>query len=182
MEPITKQQKILMGVLLLAGLYVFYSRFLKPQGMQLKSLEQEVSQKESKLELVKERASKLDQLKIDFEFLKKELSLAEQKLPKRKEISALLRKVTSSGQKFKINFLSFSPQAEVSQTYFIKIPINLNVSTYYHSLGLFLAELGQLERIVKVNNLNIMAKNPTDGDPTNISANFQLITYIFKPN
>ncbi|MCK4532337.1 type 4a pilus biogenesis protein PilO [bacterium] len=182
MEPITKQQKVLVGVLLLAGMYVFNSRFLRPQGMQLKNLEQEVSQKESKLQLVKQRASKLDQLKLDFEFLKKELSAAEQKLPKRKEISALLRKITRSGQKFKINFLSISPQAEISQTYFIKIPISVSVSTYYHSLGLFLAELGQLERIVKVNNLNIMAKSPTEGDPTNISANFQLTTYIFKSN
>ena len=182
MEQITKQQKILIGILLLAGLYVFNSRFLKPQGIRLKDLEQEVSQKESKLQLVKQRASKLDQLKLDFEFLKKELSSAEQKLPKRKEISELLRKITRAGQKFKIDFLSISPQSEIIQTYFIKIPINLNISTYYHSLGLFLAELGQFERIVKVNNLNITAKQPMDGDPTNINADFQLITYIFKPN
>ncbi|MCK5533651.1 type 4a pilus biogenesis protein PilO [bacterium] len=182
MEPITKQQKILIGFLIIGGLYVFNSRFLKPQGIKLKNLKQEVSQKESKLQIVKQRASQLEQLKLEFDLLKRELSDAEQKLPKRKEISELLRKMTRTGQKYKINFLSISPQPEVVQTYFVEIPIYVNISTYYHSLGSFLAELGQFERIVKIKNLNVMARQATDEDSSNVSVSFRLETYVFKLN
>lgn len=180
MEPITKQQKIALVIIGLVVLFIFYKKFYEPKVEQIQNLEAEISQKEAKLQRVKQRASRLEQLRLEFEALKGELAEAEQKLPRTKEISTLLRDITRTGQKYKIKFLSITPQQEIPQEYFIEIPIQMNIDSSYHSLGLFIAEIGQFERIINIYDLVMRRKDPTEEDPSDTNASFKLVTYVFK--
>jgi len=176
----TKQQKVLMGILGVLVFFMFYKYVYGPLGLKLKKVKNELTTKQTKLTLAKARANRLDQLKTDYELLKVKVAEAEKKLPREKEISRLLRDITSAGRKFKIDISDFRPRAEEQQEYYISHPFLITVDTNYHNLARFLAEIGQYERIFHIKNLSVTPILEDEKKLKGISTDFQLYTYTFK--
>jgi len=177
----TKQQKVMLGILGVLVFFIFYKYVYGPLGLKLKKVNNELVTKQAKLTVARERANRLGQLKTDYELLKVKVAEAEKKLPREKEIPRLLRDITSAGRKFKIDISDFRPRAEEHQEYYISHPFLITLETNYHNLAYFLAEVGQYERIFHVRNLSltpIMEKE--EKKLKGISADFQLYTYTFK--
>ncbi|NIM03829.1 type 4a pilus biogenesis protein PilO, partial [bacterium] len=99
----TKQQKILLGILGVLVFFMFYKYLYGPLGLKLKKAKEELVTKEAKLTIARARANRLDQLMSDYELLRVKVAEAEKRLPREKEIPRLLRDVTGAGRKFKID-------------------------------------------------------------------------------
>ncbi|MFB0527166.1 MAG: type 4a pilus biogenesis protein PilO [bacterium] len=177
----TKQQKIMLGILVVIVFFMFYKYAYGPLEIKLKKVKNELVAKREKLAVTRERAGRLDQLKTDYELLKVKVEEAEKKLPREKEIPRLLREITDAGRKFKIDIPNFQPRTEEQQKYYISHPFAMTIQTKYHDLAYFLAEIGQYERILHVRNLRLAPMARKEGEKLRgISADFQLYTYTFK--
>ncbi|MFB0527738.1 MAG: type 4a pilus biogenesis protein PilO [bacterium] len=177
----TKQQKVLLGILGVLVFFMFYKYVYGPLGLKLKKEKNELITKQTKLTVARARADRLDQLKTDYELLRVDVAEAEKKLPREKEIPRLLRDITGAGRKFKIDISDFRSRVEEPQEYYISHPFLITLETNYHDLAYFLAEIGQYERIFHIKNLGITPILENEGEKLKgVSADFQLYTYTFK--
>ncbi|MEE9316045.1 MAG: type 4a pilus biogenesis protein PilO [bacterium] len=176
----TKQQKVLVGILGVLAFFMFYKYLYGPLGLKLKKVKNELATKQSKLTLARARTGRLEQLKTDYELLRVKVAEAEKKLPREKEIPRLLRDITSAGRKFKIDISDFRPRAEKQQEYYVSHPFLITLETNYHNLARFLAEIGQYERIFHIKNLSVTPILEDEKKLKGISTDFQLYTYTFK--
>jgi len=177
----TKQQKILIGILGVLVFFMFYKNVYGPLDSKLKRGKNELVTKRAKLTVARERADRLEQLKNDYELLKVKVEQAEKKLPREKEIPRLLREITDAGGKFEVDISNFQPRTEEPQQYYISHPFLISLETNYHNLAFFLAEIGQYERIFHIKNLSLTPILENEGEKLKgILADFQLYTYTFK--
>jgi len=177
----TKQQKVMLGILGLLVFFMFYKYAYGPLDLKLKKVKKELVAKRAKLEVARERANRLDQLKTDYELLKAKVEEAEKRLPREKEIPRVLREITDSGRKFKVDISDFHPRAEELKQYYISHPFRMTLETNYHNLAYFLAEIGQYQRIFHVRNLSLTPIVEKEEEKLKgVLADFQLYTYTFK--
>ncbi|MDH5173626.1 MAG: type 4a pilus biogenesis protein PilO [Elusimicrobiota bacterium] len=176
----TKQQKVLLGIMGVLVFFMFYKYVYGPLGIKLKKVKDELVTKQARLTIARARANRLDQLKTDYELLKIKVAEAEKKLPREKEIPRLLRDITSAGRKFKIDIADFRPRKEEQQEYYVSHPFLITLDTSYHNLAYFLAEIGQYERIFHIKNLGLTPILEKENKLKGVAADFQLYTYTFK--
>jgi len=179
-KPVTKQQKVMLAVVALIGFFVFYKRAFAPLGKKAKQYKEEIRKKQQRLAHIRAKIAMLDELEREYEDLKKEVEIAEKKLPRRKEIPELLRSITDIGRKYGIDIDNFRPAGSSTKGNYTEHYFAMNIKSTYHKIASFFAEIGQQERIMNVKDLILNPKKPTLEDPTDMQANFTLVVYTFK--
>jgi len=77
-------------------------------------------------------------------------------LPNRSQMEALLIDINQSGLGRGLQFELFKPaQNETVKDFYAELPISLKVVGNYHDMGAFASDIGQLSRIVTLNDLGI---------------------------
>lgn len=91
-----------------------------------------------------------------------ELALREQRardlnkvLPPDAEEDAFLSSVQQASNAAGIDLKAFSPQDEVSQSFYAKVPMRLEMSGRFHQIAKFAYELGKVDRIINVENIEL---------------------------
>lgn len=158
-----RQQKIavLAGaiILLLAVDYLYvYSTF----SAQISDLQQNVSaasaDRDRKKALVA-NAPQLRALKTELEGRYKE---AVSQLPDQKEIPDLLTNISNKARESGLDILTFRPKPENPQDFYAEIPVDISVRGGFHSLVSFFDEVGRLNRLVNINNIDMKNAKPSD--------------------
>lgn len=96
-------------------------------------------------------------------------------LPNKSEVEALLVEVNQSGLGRGLQFELFRPGAEVKRDFYAELPIAIKLTGTYHDLGAFAADIGQLSRIVTLNNMSIV---PGKGDVLALEAVAKTFRYL----
>ncbi len=79
-------------------------------------------------------------------------------LPNKTEMEALLVDINQAGLGRGLQFELFKPAAsEIRRDFYAELPIDVKVTGTYHDMGAFASDVGQLSRIVTLNNVNIAA-------------------------
>lgn len=79
-------------------------------------------------------------------------------LPNRSQMDALLVDINQAGLGRGLQFDLFKPaQSETMRDFYAELPIQLRVSGGYHDIGQFASDIGQLSRIVTLNDLSVSA-------------------------
>ena len=91
-------------------------------------------------------------------------------LPNKSQMDALLVDINQAGLSRGLQFELFKPAAsEAVREFYSELPIQVKVVGTYHDMGAFAADVGQLPRIVTLNNVSIEAAR--DGNLTmNVTA------------
>jgi type IV pilus assembly protein PilO len=91
-----------------------------------------------------------------------ELALREQRarelnkvLPPDSEEDAFLSSVQQASNASGIDLKGYAPQDEVAQAFYAKVPMRLDVTGKFHQIAKFAYELGKIERIVNVENIEL---------------------------
>jgi type IV pilus assembly protein PilO len=149
----------LVGALLFGYWFVFYSDVSsKIQGA-------ERQKKSLRDELVQEQ-----QAEATYFADRGELALREQRsrelnkvLPPVADEDAFLSSVQTASNAAGIELKGYTPQEEVPQNFYAKIPMRLNITGKFHQIAKFAYELGKIDRIINVENIELV--NPkTVGD------------------
>jgi type IV pilus assembly protein PilO len=86
-------------------------------------------------------------------------------LPNRSQMDALLVDINQAGLGRGLQFELFRPAAqEMRRDFYAELPISVKVTGNYHDMGAFASDVGQLSRIVTLNDVAIVAGN--DGNLT----------------
>ena len=80
-------------------------------------------------------------------------------LPNRSQMDALLVDINQAGLGRGLQFELFKPAAsEISREFYNELPIQLKVTGTYHDMGAFASDVGQLSRIVTLNEVSMEAQ------------------------
>lgn len=94
---------------------------------------------------------------------KGELALREQRardlnklLPQEAQEDAFLSSVQQASNAAGIDLKGYAPQDEIAQAFFSKVPMRLELSGKFHQIAKFAYELGKSERIINVENIELV--------------------------
>ena len=151
--------QILVLILILIGLPAV-GYFTHVQG-QLEELEQGVQQEEKLKEQYlgkKRQAVNLDLHKQQLREIDTQFGALLRQLPNRSQMDALLVDINQAGLGRGLQFELFKPApAEITRDFYAERPIQVRVLGTYHDMGAFAADVGQLSRIVTLNEVRIQA-------------------------
>ncbi len=145
-----------------------------------------IAAKESQLnDLIRERNIK-DNIAKDKERFKAELASMNDdlqniitKLPDRKEIPDLLKGISNMSQEAGLEVLLFKPQAEKSEQFYSRVPVELKFMGSYHKIGMFFYYVGTLPRIVNIENFSITNTQQKKKDELLLNTSCVATTYRY---
>lgn len=155
-----RQQKIgiLVGlVLVLGGLY--YSLLYSSLSFELSRVTEDIANARMEKERKNKRAANLPKLKQQLEEADGMLKQAVAQLPDRKEIPDLLSNISTKAREAGLEILIFRPKSENFQDFYAEIPVDIVVRGGFHNVVTFFDEVGRLNRLVNVQDIEI--KTPT---------------------
>jgi type IV pilus assembly protein PilO len=149
--------KLLMLVAILAGV-LFIAYFLDWQG-QLDELEagrqQEQQLKQAYVDK-KRQAVNLDLLRAQLREIETSFGALLKQLPNKSQMEALLVDINQAGLGRGLQFELFRPaQSETQRDFYAELPITIKITGNYHDMGAFASDIGQLPRIVTLNDIGL---------------------------
>ncbi len=173
------QQKIALGILLMIGLFMFYSKVYVPLKAKIKETQEVLEKKEAELADMRRIAGKLDKLEKEFIAIEAKLKLTERKLPKSEELPAFIRLITERASKYGMDVTNLRISSPKVDQYYITHIYSLSLSSDYHTFGSFFTEIVQLERIFNVRDVTF-APTVSDEGMSQLSASFSIVAYTSK--
>lgn len=154
--PLPLWQKIAgLGIVMVLILAAYYFFGWMPAQEEISSLEQRIASQKKILERNKILAKDLPRKKQEYEKLVKQLRVALNILPKKSQIPDLLESVSWAGKDSGLEFSIFKPLGEVQKDIYAEVPVDLEVSGTYRQLMVFLKRVGEMPRIVNIQNLSL---------------------------
>jgi type IV pilus assembly protein PilO len=170
--------------------HVFFLTDFLPFGYQkrqtdIATLESEYENLSADLMKAKQTASRLPQVRAEFEALSTQWEEAKGLLPTEQEMAEVLSHVTVAGQRSNVEFLLFQPQPATPHEIYLEHPIDVTVTGGYHEVGMFLSRVSNLPRIINVNSVDMKnVKDPDSEDedaPEVVEATMSLAAYTLNP-
>lgn len=143
----------LLGVLYFIGFYADVSTDIENAKNRTSTLNSE---------LQKAQASKdAYQKDLDEKTRREQLSREQKKiLPDDSETPAFLSAIQGVATVSGVNLTSWSPTEEIPQEFFAKVPMKLTLSGKFHQVAKFFYGVGQLDRIINVEDIQIKKPKP----------------------
>ena len=123
----------------------------------------------------------LDEYKAKVARLQEELERAKTLLPNDREIDDLLKQVANLGKKVGLEFLLFRPLPDVQRDFYAEVPVEISVAGDYHTVALFFSKVGQLKRIVNIQNVQMTSPQEKNGKIL-LTVTGQAVTFRFLEN
>lgn len=164
---------LVVGILLL-DYYFFYS----PGSDEISRLAQEIQNNGSERDKKRKEVANLPKLKGQMHQLEGMLKEAVAQLPDRKEIPDLLSSISTKVKEAGLDILVFRPRVESLQEFYAEIPVDIVVRGGYHNVATFFDEVGRLNRLVNIANIEL--RNPrATGDQVVMEASTVATTFRF---
>jgi type IV pilus assembly protein PilO len=151
-----------LAVLLVAGAYylLLYSDIadqIDKQQKQGQALRSELTQQKQAEIAYQKDLAELNERKQH----QRELNLI---LPETTEHPAFLSSLQNVANVSGVTLLGWTPQEEVSQRFYAKVPMRLALSGKYHQVAKFIHGVGQLDRIINVENISLTTPKQVGDD------------------
>ena len=145
---------VILVVIPIAGYFLIWD----PQYEELtKGLQQEETLKKDYL-AKKTQAINLDLHRQQLREIDTQFGALLKQLPNKSQMDALLVDINQAGLSRGLQFELFKPAAgEAAREFYTELPIQVKVVGTYHDMGGFAADVGQLPRIVTLNDISIEA-------------------------
>lgn len=150
----------LVFVILVGAVYfvVFFGE-LQSQSDQAKNQEAELNDQLSKAEDAKAAYQK----DLDEKTRKQGLAREQKKvLPDDAEMPAFLAAIQTTASAAGVSLTSYTPQDEDPQQYYAKVPMALTLSGRFHQVARFFYQVGQLDRVINVEDIDIEVMKDTE--------------------
>jgi type IV pilus assembly protein PilO len=153
-----------------------------PKNKEIKMLNAEITKQENQIALDQVKASQLATLKVENEKLKKRLDELKLQLPEEKEVTGLLKQVSDLGIKAGLKTVSWKPEQKKDHPSgsIYEIPVSVELSGSYHSLGIFFSNLTKLNRIVNISDIKIADAKPQKNEAI-VKIMFKATTFSAVP-
>lgn len=157
--------KFIAGVLLLVGVLALGYNF------HLKDLQTQLEQQRSQEETLKQQfatkafqAANLDAYRQQMVEMEQSFGALLRQLPSDTEVPGLLEDITRTGLGSGLEFEEIKLLPEVTQQFYIELPIQIRVVGTYHDMATFVSGAASLPRIVTLHDFEIKPQGNSAGD------------------
>lgn len=105
----------------------------------------------------KKQALNLPAYRQQMQEIERQFGALLKQLPGKSEMDALLTDVNQAGLGRGLQFELFKPGTEEMRDFYAELPISIRITGSYHDIGAFASDIGQLSRIVTLNDIAITA-------------------------
>jgi len=153
-----------------------------PKNKEIKALEIKISAQDNEIAKSQSKAEKLPEITAENERLKKRLGQLKEQLPEEKEVSGLLKQVSDLAIRSGLQVLLWRPEQKKlhSSGIVYEIPVKVELSGGYHSLGYFFSSLARLNRIVNISDIRLGESKP-DKEGVKLKISFTATTFSEVP-
>ena len=155
---------------------------LLPKNKEIKALEGKILLQENEIAKSRAKAEKLPELIAENERLRRRLEELELQLPEEKEVSGLLKQVSDLGIRSGLHIMLWKPEQKKihSSGIVYEIPVKVELTGSYHSLGYFFSSLTKLNRIVNISEIKLSDPKP-EKDIASLKVSFTATTFSSIP-
>jgi type IV pilus assembly protein PilO len=128
-----------------------------PKNKEVKALENKISEQVNEIAKNESKATRLSELTLENERLRKRLNELKEQLPEEKEVSGLLKQVSDLCIKSGLQILLWQPeQKKIHPSGIVyEIPVKVELTGSYHNLGYFFSSLTKLNRIINLSDIKL---------------------------
>jgi type IV pilus assembly protein PilO len=175
--PKHQQIGLLVG-LILAILVVDFLYLYSPNSDRISSLSEEIEAARNERDKKKKLAANLPKLQQEIRNLDGMLKQAVAQLPDQKEVPNLLSSISNKARESGLEIIVFRPRAENFQDFYAEIPVDVVVRGGFHNVATFFDEVGRLDRLVNLGNINLKHHRVSEDNVT-IQASTMATTFRF---
>lgn len=161
--PLPARLGISVGLLVLGGL-AYYVVFYSDVAGEIESAQSRRSQLQEQLKAAKE-AEKDYQKDLEELARRRERERELNKiLPPTTEYPAFLSAVQSVANATGVELVAWSPQPEVKEEYYARVPMDIELTGRFHQIAKFFYKIGQSDRIMNIENITLANPKVVDRD------------------
>jgi type IV pilus assembly protein PilO len=176
---LSKPKKIgLLITLIVLVLALYYTFLYAPQAASISDLTEQITNLRADQQKKKRIAANQGKLRQERSQLEGQLKEAIAKLPAQKEIPDLLRNISTKARESGLDIILFRPRGENYQDFYAEIPIDIVARGDFHSITAFFDEVGRMDRIVNVTNIELKTTK-TKAQRETIEVFTQAMTFRF---
>ena len=169
---------LLVIVVVISAAYWYF--YWSPGQETLDRAERKLASEQKKIKEYEAIAAELPAFEKEFDRLEREFEFVSLKLPKEKEIPALIDSVYSEISGANLDPIIFAPQGQVAKEIYAEIPIQMEVVGGYFNLANFFDRISRLPRIVNVRDL-VLSRTDVKGNNVILNAKFNVVTFRLLP-
>lgn len=152
-------QKILGLVGLMVLLFVaFWMLVFDPMRHDITQANNDIVAMEDELQKLQAMRLTRTQVLGRLENMKQQLLIAREKLPEGAEIPSLLQRIHNQAKTAGLEINKFKREPDVTQDYYVEIPVNMELVGTYDELANFIYYVGRMTRIVNIKDLELARK------------------------
>ncbi len=174
-----RQQLLLFALILIGGGYFFYSWYVQPRRAEVQRQQQNIETLQTQVQQAQLVQARLPQFQKEVEQQRRELQQFRTTLPDEKETPQLMRRIQNLAVANNLNIKTFTPQQVNRKDFYADWPIQIALEGSFHNLGEFFERVGQLDRLVNVNDLTIRALEDAPARGPTIAATCTATTFVF---
>ena len=164
-------------IVVAAVLFGVYWFVIKDLNVQLEGVKQEELDLKSRFEVKAAQVSNLEDYRAQMVEIKTTFGALLKQLPSDTEVPGLLEDISSLGALAGLELSSIELRPEVTQDFYIELPIDIKLKGTYHDIASFVSGVAGLPRIVTLHDFNINKGKDTDG---RLSMAIQAKTYRYS--
>jgi len=174
----TKQK--LLGLIALSAIFglIFYFMFYSDQADSADRLGQQIKQQQQEKLSYQDKQRNYNSFRAEVTKLLEEQKELIKVLPTDTEMPSFLQSIHAQGELAGLNILTFEQGGEDRKAFYASIPVRISISGTYFQINKFFYSIGQLKRIVNIQNLTL--SNPWASEQgVMLQANFIASTFRF---
>ncbi|MDA0128806.1 type 4a pilus biogenesis protein PilO [Vibrio sp. MarTm2] len=170
----------LVVIFLIAGLiqaagYWFY---LQPQMEQIEQLRQQEVTLKSTATIKANKVATLPKLQTQLDELSERYDYLSRQLPVQKELASMLASVNEEGLRNSLTFTRIDWGQKQNQEFLYRLPLNIELTGHYHSIGDFSQAIAELPRIINFDDIDWQRVSQ---ESSTLHFRVRAYTYQFKP-
>jgi len=177
---------VVLGVLAVGLAGGYWYQFWSPKNLELNDVDVHVQalkdmNQRAKAELAQGKTS---ELRAETEQFERDLNVMRELVPTANEVPVLLEQVSTAARRVGLDISDVQPLPQLSGDQYDAYKYRMSVRGDFHQIGVFLTNVGTLQRIVAPINVSL---NPSQQQPRNraprtqpIDARFEIQTYVAR--
>jgi len=174
-----KTKALLVLILNIVLVYYYYDTSIGRMIKEIDALKTQKISKEQEYKDLLALKTQFPELQDEIDKLTENLQQKLRKLPNDSELPALLKTISKEAIRSGLKIITFMPEKEVVEGYFVMIPISIQAEGSYHQMALFCDKVSKLPRIVNITNTKLGSPRSELGRSI-LTISFQLQAFRFK--
>ena len=180
-EDPKQRNSLIVGLLMVVGLYFFYSSWYTPEQLEIERLETRLTALQAqnlRARVVATRGG--EELEQRLALYERHIDQLERLIPRSEEVPALLAAISTEALRARVTVGTLNPQPVQTGSFYDRQSYEMSVVGDFHDVGRFLTAIASMSRVITPSDMDV---NPYTGQADAriqfpVMARFRIQTYV----